>query len=111
MALNQIKAKEPTGQFNYLGRWVDKAYFRAFVYNVNDETKLAENYDQFENLISSGLWFACKEDVLKFTDERNKNLENDNLNEDSAENLQNNDLLSSKNIKTKRFSKPTKNEG
>jgi len=48
------------GQFLYLGRWVDKATFCAFVYDKNGNEKLAENYQNFQNMISSGLWFASK---------------------------------------------------
>ena len=32
------------GQFEYLGRWVDKSTFRAFVYNKNNESMLADSY-------------------------------------------------------------------
>lgn len=51
------KPKQNDGQFYYLDRWVDKKSFRAFVYNEKNETKLANSYDEFEHLISSGLWF------------------------------------------------------
>ena len=111
MALKQAPKNQPTGQFNYLGRWVDKAFFRAFVYNINDEIKLAETYDKFCELIHSGLWFACKADVATFIDNKNKSVKNENLNSDFAENLQNNDLTASKDAKIKRFSKPIKNAG
>ena len=48
------------GQFEYLGRWVDKHNFRAFVYS-KDEEKLAETYQQYTDLLASGLWFATRE--------------------------------------------------
>ena len=48
------------GQFNYLGRWVNKEHFRAFVYNEQHEQKLADSYKEFESLIASGLWYAEK---------------------------------------------------
>jgi len=41
----------------YLGRAVPRQHFRAYVYNVDGEKKLAESYDDFEKLVSSGLWF------------------------------------------------------
>lgn len=44
-------------QVLYLGRWVSKEHFKAFVYKADDK-KLANSYDEFSNLISSGLWRA-----------------------------------------------------
>lgn len=51
------------GQAQYLGRWVDKATFRTWVYNAKDEQKLAESYAEYESLIASGLWHATKPDA------------------------------------------------
>lgn len=53
-----------SGQFIYLGRWVDKDTFRAFVYSKKGEEKLATSYKDFQDLISSGLWFAEKQDPV-----------------------------------------------
>lgn len=64
MAMNQTKPKGIGGQFLYLGKYVDKAHFRAFVYNSKGE-KLANSYEEFESLISSGLWFVSKEELQK----------------------------------------------
>jgi len=50
-------------QVLYLGRWVSREHFRAFVYK-NDEQKLAKSYDEFSQLISSGLWSAERMDAL-----------------------------------------------
>ena len=50
-------------QVLYLGRWVDKKTFRAFVYNESDQ-KLAKNYDEYSDLIQSGLWFSTKDAVI-----------------------------------------------
>ena len=47
----------------YLGRWVDRKNFRAFVYNEKNEEKLADSYQEFEDLISSGLWFSSKDNI------------------------------------------------
>lgn len=58
------------GQFEYLGKWVNKNHFRAFVYNQNHEEKLADSYDEFEALISSGIWFATKELASEASKER-----------------------------------------
>lgn len=60
-------------QFEYLGRWVDKHNFRANVYN-GKEKKLAKSYEEFIDLISSGLWFetlSYAETHLK-TEKKNK---------------------------------------
>lgn len=48
------------GQFQYLGRWVNKEHFRAFVYDEKGEQKLANSYKEFESLTSSGIWFESK---------------------------------------------------
>lgn len=42
-------------QVLYLGRWVSKEHFRAFVYN-KDGQYLAKSYDEYSKLISSGSW-------------------------------------------------------
>lgn len=62
MAINQENPKKE-GQVEYRGRWVDRIHFRAFVYNQTGE-KLAENYHDYQKLISSGLWFNSKELVI-----------------------------------------------
>jgi hypothetical protein len=51
------------GQFQYLGRWVDKEHFRAFVYNEKGEQKLANSYKDYESLTASGIWFASNPDA------------------------------------------------
>lgn len=51
------------GQFQYLGRWVDKKHFRAFVYNKDGSQKLADSYEEFEDLVTSGIWFATKDEA------------------------------------------------
>lgn len=53
------------GQFEYLGRWVDKSTFRAFVYNKNNESTLADSYEKYESLILSGVWFDSKFELSK----------------------------------------------
>jgi len=56
--MKQKKEQTPE-QVPYLGRWVDKTHFRAFVYNENEQ-KLAGSWEEYEKLIASGLWFAEK---------------------------------------------------
>jgi hypothetical protein len=59
-------------QVLYLGRWVEKATFRTFVYN-DKEQKLANSYHEFEELIASGLWFTEKPtDVLLVKEKKGK---------------------------------------
>ncbi len=52
-----------SGQFLYLGRWVDKHTFRAFVYN-EFEKKLVNSYAEYQAAIESGLWFESPEAVV-----------------------------------------------
>lgn len=49
-------------QVLYLGRFVSRDHFCAFVYNSTGQ-KLAKSYDEFSSLISSGVWFAEQKDV------------------------------------------------
>ena len=49
-------------QVLYDGRWVSREHFRTFVYNTTGE-KLANSYQEFSDLISSGTWFADKNDI------------------------------------------------
>lgn len=53
------------GQFLYLGRWVNKEHFRAFIYNEKGEDQLANSYNEYESLTMSGLWFSSKPDASK----------------------------------------------
>jgi hypothetical protein len=58
-SMNQEKPKRVKQVF-YNGRWVDKEFFRAFVYSATEQ-KLAESYKQYEALIGTGLWFDNRE--------------------------------------------------
>ena len=49
-------------QVLYKGRWVSREYFAAFVYNSTGQ-KLAKTYDEFSELISSGIWFETKQPI------------------------------------------------
>lgn len=55
-----VKPDLHEGQFHYLGRWVDKHSFRAFVYDKNGNEKLADSYEEFRKLTTSGIWFESK---------------------------------------------------
>ena len=83
MVMNQTK-KEVSGQFEYLGRWIDKKHFRAFVYDTNRNDKLANSHDEYESLLSSGLWFPTRELAEKtLLSAKSKESEKNNKNEKS----------------------------
>ena len=52
-------------QVMYLGRWVDREHFRAFVYKSGGDKKLANSYSEFESLLASGLWFDSIDNIPK----------------------------------------------
>ncbi len=54
--------KDSLEQVEYLGKWLPKKYFRAWVYGV-DSKKLANSWDEFTALMKSGLWFATQEEA------------------------------------------------
>ena len=47
----------------YQGRTIPKANFRAFIYSHDDVQKLVESWDDYENHISTSLWFSTKAEV------------------------------------------------
>jgi hypothetical protein len=53
---------DETAQALYQGRWVDKSTFRVFVYSASDK-KLANTYDEYCQLIETGLWFSSQEET------------------------------------------------
>lgn len=57
--------KEDQTHVNYLGRLVPKMHFRAFVYSHDKdvEPKIAESWVEFQKYMSSGVWFATKEEA------------------------------------------------
>ena len=84
-------------QFEYLGRWVDTKHFCAFVYGDSGE-KLARNYEEFIDLVGSGLWFASKADLAKSKVKVEPKIpEKKNLNASSAVKLQTPQERASKN--------------
>jgi hypothetical protein len=50
-------------QVEYLGHWVEKKYFRVFVYNAV-EKKLANSWEKYNEMIKSGLWFSTPEEAM-----------------------------------------------
>jgi len=61
--MGQDKKSPKSDQAFYLGQWVDKKTFRAFVYDNQGNEKLADSYAEFESLTTSGIWYASKPDV------------------------------------------------
>lgn len=55
-------SEDDGAQVFYQGRWVDKENFRAFVYSA-DSQKLANSYQEYHQLIESGLWFSSKDEI------------------------------------------------
>lgn len=49
----------------YLGRMVPKENFRAFIYAPNGDQKLVESWDEFEEHMQTGLWFATRQDSIE----------------------------------------------
>ena len=52
----------------YDGRMVARDSFCAFVYGVNNKTKLVKSYTDYEAAISSGIWFENKDKIPKIED-------------------------------------------
>ena len=46
--------------FLYCGRMVPKEGFRAYVYAIDGAQKLVNSYQEFEEVVSSGIWFPQK---------------------------------------------------
>jgi hypothetical protein len=79
--------EDQISQVRYLDRWVSRTYFRAFVYNETGK-KLANSYEEFIKLTSSGIWFETKEAFLKHQiDENEKNIQKDLLKESEEESI------------------------
>lgn len=57
----------------YLGRIVDKKHFRVFIYSSDGQKKLVSSWDDFENHMQTGLWFASEYEEKKEV----KNLDKD----------------------------------
>jgi len=60
-----------SAQVEYLGRYVDKNSFCAFVYN-NEGEKLAKSWEEYQNMVGSGLWHPTKELALACKKEEKK---------------------------------------
>lgn len=47
----------------YNGRMVPKEGFRAYVFSFDGQKKIADSFEEFEELISSGVWFTHADKV------------------------------------------------
>ena len=54
-----IKKNQMVERVLYLGRMVEKANFRTFVYNA-DSKRLVNSYQEYKEAISTGEWFDSK---------------------------------------------------
>lgn len=96
--MNQEKIKK-VEQIFYNEKWVDKEFFRAFVYN-GIEQKLAENYKEYEFLISTGLWFDSKELAKKAKESKEAN--NFKIEEKTNKNYSSDQVFDFKKIKARK---------
>ncbi len=49
----------------YMGRVVPQANFRTFIYGPEGKTKLVNSWSEYQLEMSSGVWFATKEEADK----------------------------------------------
>lgn len=47
----------------YLGKYVTRRGFRAFIYAADGRQKIAESYDEFDLYTHTDTWFATKEEA------------------------------------------------
>lgn len=57
MKYNKSDQSNVVQLIDFKGRMVDKNQFRAFIFNSKGERHLAETYDEYIEMVSSGLWF------------------------------------------------------
>jgi hypothetical protein len=56
-------------EVEYLGRLVSKEGFRAFIYGRDNLQKCVNSWDEFENQLATGLWFASVDEIPTEEDE------------------------------------------
>ena len=52
-----------TEHFSYQGRMVAKDNFRAYIYGSDGSSKLVNSWQEFEDCISTGIWFDSIDNV------------------------------------------------
>jgi len=48
---------------HYKGKEIPREHFRVYVYDKDNKRKLANSYDEYLELTSTGLWFDEKADI------------------------------------------------
>lgn len=74
-------------QVLYQGRLVDRDTFRAFVYDAEGTQVLAQNYDEYQKLVGSGIWFSTQAEAIKTLTEGQKEL-HENKERDAKEEIE-----------------------
>lgn len=69
--MNKEKAKV-ISWVDFKGRLVDRDQFRAFIFNPKGERHLAESYDEYKEMVSTGLWFDSIVEAQKVRPKRKK---------------------------------------
>ena len=59
---NQYLSEAESPQVFYQSRWVNRDNFRVFVYSETEQ-KLVNSYQEYSDLIESGVWFSTQEEV------------------------------------------------
>lgn len=49
----------------YLGNIVSKKGFRTFIYSSTGDKLLVESWEDFEDKMASGIWFASSDEAVK----------------------------------------------
>ena len=47
----------------YQGRVIPRDGFRAWIYALDNQSKLVNSWEEYQSEISSGVWFSSKKDV------------------------------------------------
>jgi hypothetical protein len=47
----------------YKGKAVPKEHFRVYIFDAHGQKKLVNSWDEFEDNISTGIWFVDKKEI------------------------------------------------
>jgi hypothetical protein len=65
-----IKQNNLTDYVEYLGKMVPREHFRVFVYSQDGKQKLVNSWNEYQEAIGSGMWFAEKQPLKQRKKER-----------------------------------------
>lgn len=65
----------------YLGRLVSKENFRVYVYGSHGQRKLVQSWDEYQEHMQTGIWFATREDVVTESPKKTKKKKDVSLSE------------------------------